>query len=391
MDKQFEEKVTNGGRVPLPVGVNKAKLIAADQIIEGIRKGDALAVAEFKRHLGARFGETLTTGDDFIYAFAHLTAVQVDNEFVGHERTWNQVVEVQTVSSFDSPRVYSIDGEVAGFARPQTEPGKPSYVPPIVPEGSPYPEFNFGFEETQGGNIHKSGGQFNLTFERIVSDVGTIVPQIPTLITEFLLDREEYDVYSGLLDFIDQPALHLQAGTTLDGVAVPADAPISRASLDLAIQQLDLREINGRPVSVSAYTLVVPVGTARTANWYLNTLELESIQDGSQTLSVNGYNPLAKINRVVESEYFTGTQWALVPTPGSIRGNKRFFNLGRLVGHEGPELRVQNVTGNYIAGGAVPPFEGSFATDSAAFRGRIISGGLGWNAEFGLLSDGDGA
>lgn len=389
MDKKLIEKLTNGGRVPLPAQVNLKKLEAADRIIEGVARGDAQAIADFKIHMGARFGEVLTTGDDFIYAFSHLVAIQVDNDFEAKERNWNEVVDVQTVSTFDAPKVYSIDAEVAGFARPVTEPGKPDYVAPIVPESSPYPRFKFASELASAGGIHKAGGEFSLSFERIVSDPAELVPTLPVLINEFLMEREEWDVWSAILGLFSTPALHLQAGATLDGTAVPADSALSRGALDLAIQQADLREINGKLVSVGSYTLVVPVGSARTANWYLNTLELESIADGPRTFSVNGFNPLSKITNVVESRYFTGTQWALVPTPGTISGNKRFINLGRLRGHEGPEIRVQNLTGNYLGGGAVSPFEGSYETDDASFRGRIISGALVWNDDYAVVSDGD--
>lgn len=391
MDKALEEKLTNGGRVPLPVGVNVEKLVAADRIIEGIRKGDSQAVGEFKSHLGARFSETLTTGDDFIFAFTQLTALEVDTQFAEAERTWTQAIGTETVSSFDAPRVFSIDYDsVSGFARPQTEEGKPSNVAPIVPEGSPYPEFNFGFEEAAAGGIHKAGGRFNLTFEKIVSDAGTIVPQLPGLITEFLLDREEYDAWSGLLSFIDTPANHLQASTNLDGTEVVADAPINRASLSAAIRQARSAEVGGRKVRVNSYNVIVPVGQREVAEFYINNYAVTGAQDGSQTIEYPGYNPLSGIAGVVESEYFTGTQWALIPTVGAVRGSKRFYSLGRLVGHEGAEIRVQNVTGNYLGGGSVGPFEGSFDTDSAALRGRIICGGLGWNSEYAVISDGDG-
>lgn len=393
MDKKLIEKLTNGGRLPLPANLNLQKIARADQIIEGISRGDAQAIADFKTHMGARFGEVLTTGDDFIHAFAQLVSIQVDNEFQAKERNWDQVAPVQVVSSFNAPKVYAIDYEVSGLARPVTEPGKPGYVAPIVPESSPYPEFKFTGELTQAGEIHKAGGVFSLSFEKIVSDPAELVPTLPVLITEFLLEREEWDVWSAILGLFADADLHLDGGTTLDGVTVPADAALGRGALDLAIQQADLREVGGRQVSVSSYTLIVPVGSARTANYYLNTLELDSIADTAagttRTYSLNGYNPLSKISNVVESRYFTGSQWAIIPTPGSIGGTKRFINLGRLRGHEGPEIRVQNLTGSYLGGGAVSPFEGSYETDDASMRGRIISGALVWNSEFAVVSDGD--
>src|SRR5690606_28248295 len=143
------------------------------------------------------------------------------------------------------------------------------------------------------------------------------------------------------------------AATTLDGVSVPADAPLSRAALAAALTQARNAEINGRKVRAGSYRLIVPTGSREVAEFYLNNVAVTGAQDGSLTLSFPGYNPLGGISGVTESDYFTGTQWALIPAPGSIRGNKQFYNLGRLRGHEGPEVRVQNLTGNYAGGGAV--------------------------------------
>lgn len=395
MDKQLEEKLTNGGRVPLPVGVNLDKLVAADKIIEGINKGDAMAVGAFKEHLGARFSETLTTGDDFIFAFTQLTALEVDRQFVEADRTWSDAIEVETVDSFDAPKVYGIDYDsVAGFERPQTEEGKPGHVAPLVPEGSPYPEFTFGATLAASGKIHKAGGLFSLTFERIVSDAGVIVPQLPSIITEFLLDREEYDAWTGLLNLIESDSSnHLQAATNLDGTQVVADAPISREAIAAALSQARNAEINGRKARVTGYNIIVPVGQADVAKFYLNNYRIDGATDGLYNVSFPGYNPLEGIRGVIESEYFTGTQWALIPAKGAVRGGatRKFYSLGRLRGNEGPEVRVENVAGNYIGGGAVSPFQGSFATDDARLRGRIICGGLGWNSQYAVISDGDGA
>lgn len=390
------ETVTKGGKLPLYNSrTTDAKLIAADKIIEGIRANDNLAVTAFKSHLGARFGEAIhTTGDDFIFAFAQLSAFSVQNEWEAADRTWSQAIETETVSSFETPRTYSINPSLEGFARPVTEPNKPSDVVPLVPEGSPYPHFVFSSELTQAGSIHKAGGRYDLTFEKIVGDVAGIVPLIPRLITESLLQREEYDAWQGLVDFIDVPENHLVAGESLIGEAVPADAPLSRAALAVALRQATNREIEGRKVSVSSYNLIVPTGAGDDARFFLNTLSLTGLEQTSglqtQILSVNGYNPLGRISGVVETDYLTDSQWALIPAKGAVRGNKKFYTLGQLAGHVGPEIRLQNVTGQYLGGGTVSPFEGSFETDSAAFRGRIIDGGLGWNREYAVWSDGDG-
>ena len=391
------EAVTKGGKLPLfHSGLNDAKLMQADKIVEGIRHNDNEAVTAFKSHLGARFGEAIhTTGDDFIFAFAQLTAMQVDTDWVETERTWDQAIETTTVSSFETPVDYTITpNSVEGFARPQTEPNKPGNVAPLVPEGSPYPSFTFSGTRSASGGIHKRGGRYDLTFEKIVSDVAGIVPLIPRLITESLLDAEEYDAWQGLIDFIDTPENHLQAGETLDGASFATDARLTRASLAGALRQAKNVEINGRKVRVSSYNLIVPVGAKDDAEYMINTLSLSGLEqtDGLTTrlLSVNGFNPLSSIANVIETDYLTGSQWAIIPAKGAIRGNDKFYALGQLAGHIGPELRLQNVTGQYVGGGAVAPFEGSFETDSAAFRGRIIEGGLGWNSQYAVISDGTG-
>lgn len=389
------EQISKGGKLDVHPGLNDAKIVAADKILEGVRKGEHAAVTAFKEHMGSRFGEAIhTTGDDFIFAFAALTQLQVDNDWEAAERTWDEVIEVQTVTTFEAPKVYSINPITEGYARPQTEPNKPAHVVPKVPEGSPYPHFKFGGEIAKSGGIFKAGGQYDLTFEQIINDVAGIVPVIPRLITESLLEREEYDAWGGLVDFIDVPANHLQAGTAIDGTSTVADAPMSRSAFIVALEQAQNREvIPGRKVSVTSYRLIVPRGQKNRAQFLLSAVRPVGFttQDGSVATDwVSDYNPLADISGVTETDYLSGSQWALVPSKGAVRGNKAFYKLGRLRGHEGPEIRVEDATGVYLGGGKVPPFEGSYKTDSASFRGRIIDGGLGWNPEYAVISDGDG-
>lgn len=397
MAKTLMETVTRDGELPLyNKRLNDAKLAEADRIIEGIRKNDNRAVLEFKEHLGARRGEAIhTTGDDFIFAFAQLSQLSVQDEWEAAERTWSDAIETETVSSFDTPLTYSIKAQTEGFARPVTEPGKPDDVVPLVPEGSPYPHFRFAGERSAKGGIHKRGGRYDLTFEEIIKDVVGLVPLIPKLINEALLESEEYDAWSGLIAFIDIPANHLQAGQTLLGETVTADSAISRPALALALEQASLREINGKKVRVTGYNLVVPTGKRKQAEFLVNTLSLQGLEQTSglatQIIGVNGYNPLGDIRGVVETDYLTGPQWALIPAKGAIRGQNKFYKLGQLAGHIGPELRLENATGNYLGGGSVGPFEGDFETDSAAFRGRIIQGPLGWNPEYAVISNGTGA
>ncbi|AXC37897.2 major capsid protein [Microbacterium phage Jacko] len=390
------ETVTKDGRLPaLSKRMNDTKLMEADRILRGVREHDNRAVLEFKEHLGARRGEAIhTTGDDFIFAFAQIAAFEVQNEYEANERTWSDAIETETVSSFETPVTYSISPVVGGFARPQSEPGKPSHIPPLVGEGSPYPHFVFQGERSASGSIHKRGGRYDLTFEEIIRDVVGLVPLIPRLINDALLDAEEYDAWQGLIDFIDIPTNHLQAGTTVLGGTVTTDSALSRDAMALALEQAAQREIRGKKVSVSSYNLIVPTGRALAAELLLNSFVPVGFEQTSALRTVQyglNYNPLNRIAGVIETDYLTGSQWALIPAKGAIRGRDKFYALGQLAGHVGPELRLENVTGQYLGGGTPSPFEGDFETDSAAFRGRIIQGGLGWNPEYAVFSEGTGA
>lgn len=396
MAKTLLEQITREGKLDTySAKLNDEKIIAADKILEGIRGGSNQAVVAFKEHLGCRYGEAIhTTGDDFVHTFAQLTNFEVNTQFEERDRTWSDAIETEEFASFKTPTSYGIRPSADGFERPAHEPKKPGHIVPKVPEGSPYPHFTFSGQVAESGEIHKSGGRYDLTFEKIIDDVAGLVPLIPQLITDSLLEREEYDAWQGLIDFIDIPANHLEADSTLLNETVPADSVLSRPALTVALKQARNRVIDGRKVTVSSYNLIVPRGTKEDAEFLINTLGLAGLQRQSgldtQIFNLTGYNPLSAIAGVVETDYLSGTQWALVPTKGSVRGPAKFYKLGRLRGHVGPELRLQNVTGNYLGGGSVAPFEGSFDTDSAAFRGRIIGGGVGWNPEYAVISAGTG-
>ena len=118
----MEKQVTKEGLLPLfSSTLNDEKIKRADAILEGLHKGENAAVTAFRAHMGARVGEAIhTTGDDFIHAFAQLTALQVVNEWEAAERNWQEVIPTESFASWTTPTTYTIGAEVAGFARPQT-------------------------------------------------------------------------------------------------------------------------------------------------------------------------------------------------------------------------------------------------------------------------------
>lgn len=371
---------------PAGRGLTRPKLEEMKRLVSGTVRGDRAARGLLESHL--------TTGDDSIFSFTYLIGAQALPLFDNLPRTWNQIADTQSYPDFGGIERFALVPEVDGFARPQTEAGKPSNVPPVVPESSPYPNFTFEGELYNAGGLRKRGGAFSLSWEKMISKLSILVPQIPQLLAESFRDAEEWEVYSQLLAGATT-ANDLSAGTTVTGASVPANAPLSRDALILAIQQLSQRTLDGRPVSLSGgLRLLVPVGGALAANFFLNqTLGEISTNPASGTpeyvYQVNGgYNPLQGIT-VVESEYVTGTNWYLLPAPGaSVRP---ILELAKLVGHETPEFRIENATGNYFTGGAVSPYEGSFDTDDIKLRGRYPLKGVFWTPDLLIWSNGTGS
>lgn len=369
--------------------VTEAKLAAMHEMVSGMLSGDVRQANRLKEHL--------TTGDDSIFALAALANNQVLEmyEDPARERKWTEIATTRTVDDFETPKFYSIESVTAGNTRPAKN-GRnenPADVLPVVPEGSPYPRFTFKGEMlAPGKGLHKRGGVFSLTWEKLISDPENLIAQIPGLLLESFAEAEEFEVFDALLEAGKVSGTAMKGGTTLDGATVPANAPISRDAIAVAIQELRTRTIDGRPVRLDGqFKLVVPIGAKEQVEWMLNTLSLTEIKDGDKTFAVSpAYDTTAqKIASVVESEYVTGTEWYLIPVPGSTL--RPGIELLKLRGHETPDIRFQNVNGQYAGGGQVGPFEGSFETDDAALRGRLPLRGVCWTPAMVLKSTGTGA
>lgn len=367
--------LTLGGLLPMGAGVTESKLKAMKEMVEGTLRGNRLAAG--------RLVETMTTSDA-VFNFAHITNLNVFPKFDEAPRTWTEIADTRGLSDFRPAVFYSLarswDDNALGD-------GDPRHVSPVVPEGVAYPYASLRGESYEGNSLVKRGFKVGLTWEALINDAVGFVRALPGEILNVALDTEEYEVYNALISGVGA-AQKLQAGTNPDGTAVVADGTLTRANLIGAIAQLGQRRIEGRQVVVrGGYNLIVAVGQRANAEFQINNLILTGTEIGtSPVLQFNNgsYNPLSDI-KVIESEYVTGPAWYLVPKPGQRRP---VLELGRLIGHERPELRVNNATGNYTGGGAIAPFEGSFDNDSVDFRVRQVLKGLNWTPDLIVWSDG---
>lgn len=367
----IKDQFTLDGRLkPSNRNITRTKVAEADKLLTAAMRGDRIAAGK----LSEAFSST-----DLPFNVAHLISSVAIPQFDAAERTWRQVAGTRTVDDFGPVRLMSLFNSVSGSAVHENG----GLV--TIPEHAPYPHITVSGAEAFYSKLAKSGGRFTWSWESNVNDVAGFFENIPTELVNLALDTEEREVYEALVEGTTQT---LDSQTLPDGTVVPDNAPISPNAIWAALIQLQNVEVNGRKVGrASGYNVVVPAGTKDFIEYALNR-QIIQVQDGNITYGPGDMTALANIT-IVETSYLTGTQWIVLPKPNAIR--RPVLELLRLRGYEAPELRVQANAGNYVGGGVVSPFEGDFEADEIAMRVRFVAGGVLWDTNYSVISDGTGA
>lgn len=367
----YKDKFTFDGRIKPVNGVTPKKVEAANRLLTAALRGDRAA--------GGLFESQLTTSD-LQFNAAYLVTQELIPQFDAAERVWSQIASTRVVPNFNAVQLYSLFGNVTG-AGVDANGGAVR-----VPEAAPYPHVTITGQESLYAKIAKNGFRFSFTWESAVNDVVGFFEALPQELLSVALDTEEREVFDALIDGTTAAAT-LDGGTLPDGTVVPPNAPVSPEAIWQAIIELQNREVNGRKVGrVSGYNVVVGTGVGEFLRWHLER-QIIQVQDGLVTYGPGDRSALNGVT-IVESPRITGSEWYLLPKPGTLR--RPVLELGRLRGYETPELRVNNATGVYNGGGAVSPFEGSFDNDSVDYRFRYVAGGILWDDTFIVHSDGSG-
>lgn len=380
--EKYTDKFTLDNRLKPGASVTKEKVAAVHALYEQARAGNRIAEATFF--------ETVTTSDALFNA-VYLTNLQVLPQFDEAPRNWSQIAGVRELPDFRPAVLRGFFGEWEGLQREGSVTGvgfnNPEGVLPVVAENAPYPYAVLSESEAAYGQIMKRGFKTGWTWEARVNDRGTdFFSAIPGEMLDVALETEDWLVWNALVAGT-QAASQLTFGTTYTGAAVLDNATFSRDALVLAIFQLSQREVNGRKIQVTGgYNLIVPLGQGDAVRFLLNQ-QLFEVTDGSFALTASFLQDGVSQTTVIESEYVTGTNWYLLPKPGAVR--RPVLELGRLRGYTSPELRVNNLTGNYAGGGAISPFEGSFDNDTIDLRIRYPLAGILWSDDYVVWSQGD--
>lgn len=368
---EYNDKFTLDGRVKPYAGVTKKKVLAVKGLVERALKGDKIADATLR--------EAITTSDA-LFNVAYIQTLNFIPQFDEAPRVWNQVAGVRVVPDFRPVQLYSIFGDLTG-------PGIGANGEAVrVPEAAPFPHVTVSGIESAYNSMAKHGFAAKFTWEAQVNDTIGFFDGLAEDMLAVSVDTEEAEVFDALINGVGDDRA-LEGGELPDGTVVLPNARLTPSAIWQAIIEESNREVNGRKIGrASSYRVVVPVGVAEFINYQLRLTMLE-IQDGAVTFGNGDQGALNGIT-VVESARLSGNEWFLLPAPGATR--RPVLELLRLRGHEAPELRVKADGGNYIGGGAVSPFEGSFDTDTIDFRFRYPVGAALWDDIYVVKSDGSG-
>lgn len=370
---EYKDKFTFDGRLKPVNGVSQVKVEAANALLTRAMRGDHIAEGTLK--------EAFTTSD-LQFNLAYLVSQEVLPQFDEAERTWSQLATTRVVPTFDNVRLYSLLSN--GLTGAGIREGGGAVR---IPEGAPYPHVTITGQEALYKKIGKNGLRFAWTWESNINDLAGFFAGLPAEILQVALDTEQAEVLDALIEGVDKNARELQGGTLPDESVVLPNSPLTPNAIRQAIREVSVRTVDGRKIGrISGWNILVAVGRKDFIDYQLSQ-NIIQIVDGNVVLTAGDRDSLANVT-VIEDDRITGDEWYMLPKPGSYR--RPLLELARLRGHETPELRIQNATGQYLGGGAVSPFEGSFENDTLDMRLRYVAGGLLWTSDPVVYSSGSG-
>lgn len=346
--------------------------------------------------------EAVSSGD-FPLLFQSISQASMLGQYADLPQQWPTFSVRQTVPDFRPARLVRWDSKMDQL--PDYNGGADRHVRalPRIPELTEYPTFNL---TTEGSDyfVNKYGARFPFSWEAFMNDELRVLQQLPTEMARWARDTEDV-LTTGVLATLTGPNPDFFNTTENFGSQVGPgnfvedNPPLTLDNLEKAIQQVSMRQINGRMVRVQNFVLLVPPSLALTAHEIANSTTYMRVHRTStdEEIRVNVASPIAGRFTVVESLWLpqidqsptAATTWYLLPAGGQTERGPAIVTAF-LRGHESPEVRVMGDTGRAIGGAEINPFEGSFSHDDIQYRVRSIVGAAGIDASAVAVSTGDG-
>lgn len=363
--------------------VSEAAVLEAAQLMGAAFKGNRLAMVKFT--------EALASGD-----FANAAFEVLDREMLARYEdlpaVWTGYAARTTVRDFKKKKMVDLLGGRAALSR--------------VPELTEYPARAVS-KALYEMSVGKFGDRFAISWEAMVNDELGELADLPGHLAVGARDTESRIATSLLTAGTGPNGAYFSAtawGRTYDESTntfsggssnlLAGNPALTAQSLSDALTAIQSRrDLEGRPIVVQAFVLVVPPALEVAARNILSATEIRTTVGGTTTIVGNWLS--GKVTVVVDPwlpVLDTGPQaattWYLLPAPTASR---KAFYVAFLRGHETPDLRVKADTGQRVGGGNIPAEEGSFDIDDIQYRIRHVVGSVGTDMIATAVSTGAGA
>jgi hypothetical protein len=372
-------------------------------MIDGALSGDPRAQGTIKSEIlksqTQDIQEDMSTSD-FPTALKAITTVAFLGQYQQLPSIWDQYARPYNVNNLRPQAFYSLLPDYSNL--PATAGGVTTILQapggiPRVPELTEFPSISFSASASSFG-VAKYGARVNFSFEMLLNDEWNVLESLPTELAQLAKNQEDIVATEALASPTGPNALFFNSGNanlinTTNGFATVNPALTYDAVVD-AISVIRQRKFNGNPVVVQQFALMVPPALAVAAERMLQitqfrqvtgseTLLYESSQIADIKLIINPWLP------IIDTSANVNKTWYLVPYQS--QGTRPAVVFSKIRGREVPELRIADVTGDYLGGGEVPGSEGSFQNDDIQFRVRHFVGAAGIGFETTAVSNGTGA
>lgn len=329
---------------------------------------------------------------DFPMLFGQVTQIAMQGQYARLPQQWTAWSSRYVVSNLKNQRVMDWNITRDQLLLQNGGATRHDMALPRVPELTEYPTFSLESRGQEWG-IQKFGARFPFSFEAFLNDEFQVIQDMPGEMAGMGSDTEDVLSTSVIADSTGPNPAYFNTswdfGTQADaGNILDGNPELSVEALELAMQQIGLRQVNGRQVTVpNGWVLVVPPALSIRAN-EIAAIDREEIVQGDPitgtqrrfmrsnqargrfTVQVNQWLPL------IDTSVTSATTWYLLPAGGTT-GTRRAIITGFLAGHEAPELRIKGDSGSSVGGGDISPFEGSFSHDDIQYRVRHFVGASG--------------
>ena len=382
--------------------ITQPRLDHVAKLIDGALAGQYKAQGELKSEIRGAMGvEESHSTSDFPAVFRSITAAQFMGEYDQIESVYPQFTRQYNVNSLRPQAFYSLaqaditnlPDSNGGYDTTKNAPGGL----PRVPELTEFPEITFQASENSFG-VAKYGARVAFSFEMLLNDEWGVLETLPFELARLARNQEDIIATEVLAAPTGpNPTYFSNAHRNIFSVAYGFTVNNPKLSVDAVVEATSHvrgATFNGNPVTVGKFALMVPPALETEARRLLGVSSFQITDPVNGVYNVS--NPLSDIQlivnpwlTVIDKSANANKTWYVLPA-GS-QGVRPAVVFSKIRGREAPELRIANVGGEYLGGGAVPGREGSFLNDDIEFRVRHFVGAAGIAFETAVVSKGTAA